>query len=147
MVFTGQAGCNLKSAHTPKPFFFFKKEKLMGLHIELTSYAGIVVNNQVGNPLLVQFFPYGKACRPCSYDGHNGFVHFYRTRGWNGAAFCQEPVGNALHFFHSVYPGDADSAYLTVNQHFTGSAFSDPAGQASVPVVQAMFMDQQTGLM
>ncbi len=147
MVFTGQAGCNLKSAHASETFFLFKKEKLMGLHVELAANPDIVVNYKIGNSLLIKFFPDSQACRPCSNDGHNGFIYLDGVGGGNSAAFCQESVGNTLHFFNSVNFCDAYPAYLPVNQHLTGSAFSYPAGEASVPVVQAVFMDQQSGLM
>ncbi len=119
----------------------------MGLHIELTSNSGIVVNDQIGDPGPVQFLPDGQSCGSCSNDRHNGFINGYGTRLRYGFFLRKEAVGDPSYLLYPVYFSDADPAHLTVNKHFTGTALPDTTGETPVSVFQAVLVDQQTGLM
>ena len=145
-VLTGQRLCDVKTAHTAILLFLFKKEELVGLHVELTADAAVVVNHKVGDSKLVQLFTAGQTGRSCPDDGDRGLVNAdFPLRIIR--AFGLVVFRYFAHFVYIIHFCDADAAHFAVNQHFAGTALADAAFQTAVASVKAVAVHRVSGLM
>ena len=146
VVVSCQRLCDVKTTHSAVFLLLFKEEELVGLHVELSADAAVVVNHQIVDAQLVQLFAAGKSRRTradyghaCLVDGDLPLEVF--------PEFGLVVLGYFAHLVHIVNLGDADAADFPVNQHFAGSALADSAFQAAVTAVQTVTVDRMSGLM
>ena len=133
--------------HTGPDWLLLEEEELVGLHVELSSDAGIVVDHDVADAEGVQLFAAGQTCGTRTDDGHLGLVNLNLT--WELFLGFGKDIGlvvDGTHFLHAVDEGDADTADLAVDEHFTGAALADAAVEASVATVERVAVDGITGL-
>ena len=79
-VLSRKGSGNIEPTHTTKMFLFFEKEKLVGLHIELTANTRVVVDDEVVDAKGIQLFATGETCRASTNNGHFGLINIDRTR-------------------------------------------------------------------
>ena len=70
MVLPGQGFCNIKASHSPEFLLLFEKEKLMGLHEELSADFIIVVDHNTVHAMPEELLPGCQPGRPGSNDGN-----------------------------------------------------------------------------
>ena len=74
-VLSRKGSGNIEPTHTTKMFLFFEKEKLVGLHIELTANTRVVVDDEVVDAKGIQLFATSETCRASTNNGHFGLIN------------------------------------------------------------------------
>ena len=147
MVVAGQRLGNVEATHTAKLLFLLKEEELVGLHVELTTYLAVVVDDDVVDAEGVQLLAASQSGRTSTNDSHLSLIHFHlarRLRAYLGHLALS--AIDAADFLHAVDFGDADAAHLSVDKHLAGPALANAAIQASVAAIQAMAVNGVAGL-
>ena len=146
MVVASQLLGDVETAHSAINLLFFKEEELVRLHVELTSDTLVIVDDDVGDALLVESFATGQTGGARANDGDLRLVNFQRFL-FGFFRFGEIVLGNFLHFFHTVNRGDADTFHLAIYQHLACTAFADAASETAFAPVKAMAMYRETRLM
>ena len=147
MVVTGQSLGDVEATHSAEFLLLLEEEELVGLHIELTANAGVVVDDDVADAEGIELLTAGETRRTRTNDGDLGLVDFH----FAGLVFLRlgKDVGlvvDGAHFLDTIDEGDADAADFAVDQHFAGTALADAAVEASVASVKAVAVNGIAGL-
>ena len=66
---------DVETAHSAEFLFLLKEEELVSLHLELAADGIVVVQHQIVDACLVQFFPHGEAGRSRADDGDGSAIN------------------------------------------------------------------------
>ena len=148
VVLARQRLSDIKSAHTAELLLLLKEEKLVGLHIELTTNPGIIVYHDIIYPKGIQLLAACQACRTRTDDSHLGLVHLHLSRFLiphaRQLAFAAVDATNLL---NTVDQCHTYTAHLAVDQHLAGSTLAYTTVKTTVTAVQAVTVYRETCLM
>ena len=146
MVVAGKGLGNIKATHSTKFLFFLEKEKLVCLHQKLSADFIVVVDHDVVHTMLVQLFATSQSGRASPNNGHLGFKNLHRL--FRVYLFGNRSVvlRNFFNLTHAINLGDANSFYLSINQHFAGTTFTDATFQRTVSVSQTVAVHRKPRL-
>ena len=137
---------DVEAAHTAILLLLFKEEELVGLHVELATDLGIVVDNEVVDAKGVELFATGQSRRPCADDGHRRLVDGQLGAVGRGLRVRLFMVLNLPDFLHPIDRRDANAADFSIDEHFAGSTLADAALKASVATVERAAMHGKSHL-
>ncbi len=146
LALAGQRFGNVEPAHAAEFLLLLEEKELVGLHQELAADTVVIVDHDIGHLVAVQLFPGGQSGRTGANDSHGGTVNFYCGVPVNGHPVRCMIMGDFFHFLHPVDAGYADPLHLAVDQHFAGTAFTDPAFEAALAVTEAVTVHRIAGL-
>ena len=139
VVFAGKGFGDVEATHATIFLLAFKEEELVGLHIELSADAGVVVDNDIVDAESVELFAASKSGRTGTHDGNGGFVYFMLDISVLRLKFGHCLVGvEHGDVFNAIDGGYADTAHFAVDKHLAGTAFADTALQRAVAALQRM---------
>ena len=147
VVVASQGLGDVEATHAAEFLLLLEEEELVGLHVELSADAGVVVDHDVADAEGVELLAAGEACGTRTDDGHLGLIdlHLARLR-FLGLGKHVGFVVDGAHFLDAIDESDADAADLTVDEHLTGATLADAAVEASVATVERVAVDGIAGL-
>ena len=147
MVVASQRFGDVEATHAAEFLLFLEEEELVGLHVELTAYVGVVVDDDVTDAEGVELLTAGETCGTGTDDGDLGLIDLHLA-GLRLFGFGKHIgfVVNGLDFLDAINESDADTADFAVDEHLAGSALADAAVEASVKSVERVTVNGVSGL-